>query len=157
MSFEIDQELLDVAVGLGPIIKEHRAEGESNRRVSAAVIQAMKDAGFVRMMAPASVGGLESDPVTMARVFEEMARFDSAASWILQAANSGDFYCARREVTSKGLCIAIPVWVKGSSFWRPSCSVSQGWPSRSSSGWRSGRRLEPDFPVALFGPTAEGG
>lgn len=95
MSFEIDHELIDVALGLEPVIKEHSAEGETNRRVPAAVIQAMKDAGLVRMMTPESVGGLESDPVTTARVFEEVARFDSAASWILQAANSGDFYCAR--------------------------------------------------------------
>jgi alkylation response protein AidB-like acyl-CoA dehydrogenase len=55
----------------------------------------MKDAGLIRMMTPKSLGGLEVDPVTSARVFEEVARFDSAASWILQAANSGDFYCAR--------------------------------------------------------------
>ena len=95
MTFEIDRELLDIALGLGPFIKEHSAEGESKRRVPATVIQAMKDAGLVRMMTPKAVGGLELDPVTSARVFEEVARFDSAASWILQAANSGDFYCAR--------------------------------------------------------------
>ncbi len=95
MTFEIDRELLDVALGLGPLIREHSAEGERNRRVPAAVIQAMKDAGLVRMMTPKSLGGLELDPVTSARVFEEVARYDSAASWILQAANSGDFYCAR--------------------------------------------------------------
>jgi alkylation response protein AidB-like acyl-CoA dehydrogenase len=58
-------------------------------------MQAMKDAGLVRMMTPKSLGGLELDPVTSARVFEEISRFDSAAGWILQAANSGDFYCAR--------------------------------------------------------------
>lgn len=86
---------LDVAIELGPLIKEHSAEGERNRRVSPTVIQAMKAAGLVRMMTPKSVGGLELDPVTSARVFEDVARFDSAASWILQAANSGDFYCAR--------------------------------------------------------------
>jgi alkylation response protein AidB-like acyl-CoA dehydrogenase len=93
--FEIDHEVLDVALELGPRIKEHSAQGERERRVPAAVIQAMKDAGLVRMMTPRSMGGLELDPVTSARVFEEVARFDSAASWILQAANSGDFYCAR--------------------------------------------------------------
>ncbi len=93
--FEVDHEVLDVAVGLGPLIREHSSEGESNRRVPAEVIQAMKAAGLVRMMTPKSIGGLEVDPVTSARVFEEVARFDSAASWILQAANSGDFYCAR--------------------------------------------------------------
>jgi alkylation response protein AidB-like acyl-CoA dehydrogenase len=95
MSFEIDCKLLDSALRLGPLIAEHRAEGESNRRVSAAVIKAMRDAGLIRLMTPKSLGGLEADPITCARVFEEIARFDSAASWILQAANSGDFYCAR--------------------------------------------------------------
>jgi alkylation response protein AidB-like acyl-CoA dehydrogenase len=95
MSFEIDHKLLDAAVGLGSLIAQHRAEGERNRRVPAVVIRAMKDAGLIRMMTPKSMGGLEADPVTSARVFEEIARFDSAASWILQAANSGDFYCAR--------------------------------------------------------------
>jgi alkylation response protein AidB-like acyl-CoA dehydrogenase len=95
MSYHIDQDLLDAALALGPLIAAHSAEGERDRRVPATVIQAMKDAGLIRMMAPKSFGGLEADPVTCARVFEEVARFDSAASWVLQAANSGDFYCAR--------------------------------------------------------------
>jgi indole-3-acetate monooxygenase len=95
MTCEIDHELLEVVAGLGPLITKHGAEGERNRRVPATVIQAMKDAGLMRMMTPKSVGGLELDPVTIARVFEEVARLDSAASWILQAANSGHFYCAR--------------------------------------------------------------
>ena len=95
MSFEIDGKLLDAVLELGPLIAAHSAEGERARRVPATVVQAMKDAGLVRMMTPKSVGGLELDPITSARVFEEIARFDSAASWILQAANSGDFYCAR--------------------------------------------------------------
>jgi alkylation response protein AidB-like acyl-CoA dehydrogenase len=55
----------------------------------------MKDDALIRMMTPKSLGGLELDPVTYARVFEEVARFDSAASCLLPAANSGDFYCAR--------------------------------------------------------------
>lgn len=95
MNFEIDRNVLDAALELGPLITEHSAEGERDRRVPAAVIHAMKDAGLFRMMTPKSLGGLELDPVTSARVFEEVARFDSAASWILQAANSGAFYCAR--------------------------------------------------------------
>lgn len=95
MSFKIDKKLLDAALELGPLIAQHSAEGERDRRVPAMVIQAMKDAGLFRMMTPKSLGGLEADPVSSARVFEEVARFDSAASWILQAANSGNFYCAR--------------------------------------------------------------
>ncbi len=95
MRFEIDCQALDAALELGPLIAEHSAQGEYDRRVPVAIIQAMKDAGLFRMMTPKSLGGLELDPVTSAHIFEEVARFDSAASWILQAANSGDFYCAR--------------------------------------------------------------
>lgn len=95
MCFEIDREVLDVALALRPLVADHSARGERDRRVPAAVIRAMRDAGLFRMMTPKSLGGLELDPITSARVFEEVARADSAASWILQAANSGDFYCAR--------------------------------------------------------------
>ena len=95
MTFEVDNELLNSALELGPLIAKHSAAGERDRRVPQVVIEAMRDAGLVRMMTPKSLGGLETDPVTSARIFEEIARFDSAASWILQAANSGDFYCAR--------------------------------------------------------------
>jgi alkylation response protein AidB-like acyl-CoA dehydrogenase len=117
MSFEIDCELLDAALELGPLIAEHGAEGERDRRVPAVVIQAMKDTGLIRMLTPKSLGGLELDPVTSARVFEEIARFDSAASWILQAANSGDFYCARlpdegaEEIYAEGPDIMIALTV----------------------------------------------
>jgi alkylation response protein AidB-like acyl-CoA dehydrogenase len=121
MSFEIDSDLIDAVRRLGPLIQEHSAAGDRDRRVPAAVIEAMKEAGLVRMMTPKSLGGLEVDPVTCARVFEEVARFDSAASWILQAANSGDFYCARlpdngvEEIYARGpdnmiaLCVHPPM------------------------------------------------
>lgn len=95
MNLMIDGAVLNAALELGPLIQKHSAEGECRRRVPGAVIAAMKEAGLVRMMTPKSLGGLELDPVTSARIFEEVARFDSSASWLLQAANSGDFYCAR--------------------------------------------------------------
>jgi len=88
-------ELLSIATGLGPLIAEHSEDGERHRRVPAVVMNALKDAGLVRMVTPKSLGGLEVDPVTCARVVEEVSRHDSATGWTLQAANSGDFYCAR--------------------------------------------------------------
>jgi alkylation response protein AidB-like acyl-CoA dehydrogenase len=95
MDFQIDTELLTVASKLGPLIAEHSSEGEANRRVPAIVMNAIKEAGLARMVTPKSLGGLEADPVTCARVIEEVSRHDSATGWTLQAANSGDFYCAR--------------------------------------------------------------
>jgi alkylation response protein AidB-like acyl-CoA dehydrogenase len=95
MPQNIDHELLATASRLGPLIAAHSAAAERDRRVPQVVLKALKDAGLVRMMTPKSLGGLEIDPVTCARVVEEVARFDSATGWTLQAANSGDFYCAR--------------------------------------------------------------
>ncbi|MCZ6874289.1 MAG: acyl-CoA dehydrogenase family protein [bacterium] len=94
MTHKIDTELLAVASSLGPLIAEHSAAGEQNRRVPQVVMKAIKEAGLVRMVTPKSLGGLETDPMTCARVVEEVSRFDSATGWTLQAANSGDFYCA---------------------------------------------------------------
>ena len=108
MNTQLDTDLVAVASNLGPLIAKHSAEGEQKRRVSAVVIDALKEAGLVRMLTPKSLGGLEVDPVTCARVVEEVARFDSATGWTLQAANSGGFYCARlpdegaQEIYSNG-------------------------------------------------------
>ncbi len=95
MNCQIDTELIAAASSLGPMIAENSAVGEQSRRVPAVVMKAMKEAGLIRMVTPKSLGGLEVDPVTCARVVEEVSRFDSATGWTLQAANSGDFYCAR--------------------------------------------------------------
>jgi alkylation response protein AidB-like acyl-CoA dehydrogenase len=84
--------ILEAARSLGPIIMEHRAAAERDRRLSRVVIDAMKDAGLFRMFTPRALGGLETDPVTLASVAEEIAGFDSAAAWAFQAGNTGAWW-----------------------------------------------------------------
>ena len=89
------EQLVVRARELGPVIREHQQEAEDQRRLSKPVHDALRTAGLQRMFAPRSLGGLEMDPVTCARVVEEVASFDSAAGWALQSSNVNAWWACR--------------------------------------------------------------
>ncbi|MEW6583052.1 MAG: acyl-CoA dehydrogenase family protein [Actinomycetota bacterium] len=95
MGITTSESLLDAVAEVGPLIREHAGEAEAARRLSAPVMDALRGAGLFRMLLPRSLGGLEVDPVTLARVVEAVSRHDSAAGWALQAGNLGDWWGAR--------------------------------------------------------------
>jgi indole-3-acetate monooxygenase len=80
--------LLDKLQSIRPIIQEHAAQGERERRLAKPTIHAMVEAGLFRMWIPEAFGGLELDPISAMRVVEEVSRLDSAAGWNLQIAIS---------------------------------------------------------------------
>src|SRR5262245_64094791 len=90
----VDSPLIDVVKGLGSLLRETGQEGERERRLPSRALTALKSAGLHRLLLPKSLGGLELDPVTCARVIEEVAGYDSAAAWVLQN-NSGAWWAAR--------------------------------------------------------------
>ena len=87
--------LLAAARRLEPLIREHTGEAERTRRLSPKVTAALDEAGLFRLLLPRSLGGLEVDPVTFSHILEEVASFDSAAGWALQAGNAGAYWAAR--------------------------------------------------------------
>jgi alkylation response protein AidB-like acyl-CoA dehydrogenase len=95
MTYAIDEALVAKARELGPLIREHAAEAERERRLSKPVIDALNRAGITKMLLPKSLGGLETDPVTMLRVVEEVASFDSVAGWLLMVSGSSAYTCGR--------------------------------------------------------------
>ena len=95
MGTSVGTGLLEAVAGIGPVIREHRDEAEAGRRISPAVLEAMRGAGLFRMLLPRSLGGLELDLPEFTRVTEAVARHDSAAAWVLQAASFGDWWAAR--------------------------------------------------------------
>src|SRR5688572_7795343 len=95
MKLDVDTALVEAARALGPIIREHADEAERQRRLSRPVVDALAEAGLLRMYVPKSLGGLEVDPLTCARVCEEISRFDSAAGWLLMVAGVTDWFCSR--------------------------------------------------------------
>ena len=95
MSITVDQTLLDAAQRIAPVIRAHNQEAEHRGRLSKPALDALADAGFLRMFTPRSLGGLEVDPLTCARVIEEVSRADSAAGWSLVNLLGWGWLCSR--------------------------------------------------------------
>ncbi len=58
-------------------------EIERQRELPEAVVSAMTERGFFRMLLPRSVGGAELSPAPYVRVIEEIAKGDGSAAWCL--------------------------------------------------------------------------
>ncbi len=88
----VDESLVARASALAPVIRQHAGTAERERRLARPVFEAMREAGLFRMFTPRTLGGIEADPLTAARVAEEIAMFDSAAAWALQAGYAGAWW-----------------------------------------------------------------
>ena len=88
-------ELLETAARLGPLLSQYVNEEENNRRISRPVLTALREEGFLRLFMPASLGGLEADPITTAKVVEEVASHNTAAGWSMMVANTSTWWCCR--------------------------------------------------------------
>lgn len=69
-------------------LSENIFDEEENGRLSSGVVHALKAAGFYKLFLPKSLGGLEADPVTVAKIVEEVARHNTAAGWSLMVVNT---------------------------------------------------------------------
>ncbi|HEV8360742.1 MAG TPA: acyl-CoA dehydrogenase family protein [Candidatus Thermoplasmatota archaeon] len=119
MEPQVNQELLGAARKIAPTLREHAAEGERQRRVPKASWDALRSAGLLRLYLPKGLGGLEADPVTVARVVEEVALADTAAAWMLQA-NVNAWWCARMpEEGVRAMWGKDPDTVGGAAFFPP--------------------------------------
>jgi len=95
------KELLQEASTLGPLISQNIIEEENNGRLSVTVVNALKQAGFYKLYLPKSLGGLEADPLTIAKIVEEIAKHNTAAGWSLMVANAPLLMLSR--IAEKGI------------------------------------------------------
>jgi alkylation response protein AidB-like acyl-CoA dehydrogenase len=95
------KDFVQVAIELGPVISQQIDEEQYNRRLSPAVINAIKEAGLYKLLLPKLLGGHESDPVTTAKVVEQIATFNTAAGWSLMVANTSAWW--GRNLPEKGV------------------------------------------------------
>ena len=116
-------DLLDRVQQVDPVIREHAAETERERRMARPVHDALISAGLQRLLTPLSLGGWEVDPVTCAHVIEAVARIDSAAGWALQA-NLGPWWTSRLpEQAAEELYGANPSTIMAAAFHPPQRAV----------------------------------
>src|SRR3989441_6716702 len=74
---------LDRARELSPRVAVAAPQIERDRRIPEALLDALHDAGFFRLVLPRSFDGGELDPVTFTLVIEEIAKADASTAWVL--------------------------------------------------------------------------
>ncbi|BAN01759.1 putative oxidoreductase [Ilumatobacter coccineus YM16-304] len=73
---------LDKVESIAELAVEHRDRGEADRRMPPELNDALRAAGFARMMVPRHAGGEQESLTTATRVVEELARLDGSLGWV---------------------------------------------------------------------------
>ena len=108
-----DATLIDAAKSVAPVVRRYQEQAEREGRLSRPVLDALHQAGLLRVFTPKSLGGLEADPITRSLVLEEISKHDSAAGWSLSNPLDWAHFCARlpdegaEEIYSQGAGILI--------------------------------------------------
>jgi alkylation response protein AidB-like acyl-CoA dehydrogenase len=116
-------EVLGRVAELEPMIRSASAKAEIERRFSAHVSDALRDAGFYHLFRPRSRGGLELDPVSAFRVIEELSRIDSAVGWNVFIANAGEPFGAWFSDETTAEVFGSPMSVTAGSVFPPRRAV----------------------------------
>jgi indole-3-acetate monooxygenase len=72
---------LSVVSALTQMIRKECADVDRTRQLPGVVVDALRDAGVFRMLAPRALGGAESDPLSFLHVVEEVSYADGSAGW----------------------------------------------------------------------------
>lgn len=80
--------LLDQFEVAATVAGRHADWAEAHGRLAPETVAALIEAGVARLYLPQSLGGLEVDPVSCARVTECLALADPSAAWFVMVANS---------------------------------------------------------------------
>ena len=86
---------IKTARALADQVRPRAEEIEQARRFPPDLAQALVVSGLLRMLIPAHLGGLESEPATVARAIETLAEGDASSGWCLMIAATTAMMSAR--------------------------------------------------------------
>lgn len=89
---EPDQELIDRATALKDVIMSGASEGSALGHVTDEVMQAIREAGLLKLTTPRRYGGYEVNQRTFTSVLTELARADGSTGWSVMLLNIGNLY-----------------------------------------------------------------
>jgi alkylation response protein AidB-like acyl-CoA dehydrogenase len=75
------------ALALHPLLKQDGDEVNHRRELTPAIVKALKDGEFFRMLQPRSIGGMELKPSDFARVTEAVSTADGSTAWVVCQSN----------------------------------------------------------------------
>ena len=84
---EPDQQLIDRAASMVPLIRQHAAPGSEPRFVAEPVMRALDDAGLFSLLVPRRLGGKAANLRTTMEVLAELGRGDGSTGWAAQIFN----------------------------------------------------------------------
>lgn len=107
--------LIDAARALAPLIFAGRDAIERDRCLPDDILEALRDAGLLRLQTPREFGGCELDYTSYMRVVEEVAKADGSAGWNVAILNGGLVCGAVPDRTARAIFGAGPdVCIPGS-------------------------------------------
>ena len=87
--------LLEKVRQIGPLLGQDINGEEKNRRISSQTISLLRKNQLHKLYLPKSLGGLELDPVSVARLIEAVSTYNTAAGWSMMVANTSIWWCWR--------------------------------------------------------------
>ena len=131
-------DLMGAAVSVAEVVEANADEAERIRRLPAATVAALTEAGLMRMCVPGSYGGPEADPLTLVEVIEAVSRSDGAAGWCTMIASTTSSMALFLPPRSAKELFGDPATVAGGVFAPSGVGAADGDGFRVTGRWQWG-------------------
>jgi alkylation response protein AidB-like acyl-CoA dehydrogenase len=90
-------DLVAAAAALAPLVAEHAAESERERRLAGPVVEGLRRSGLFHAAVPRALGGLEVEPAALIEAIETLSRVDGSTGWVAMIGSSTGLVSAYLE------------------------------------------------------------